>query len=348
MNRILRLSILMTTIACIPPTGMVRKPRDTIFLKHIETLNIENLEQEESFTNLTSPSLLLYHVFKTETSKFKKYQKTLERLKMTFLSLNVYQIDCDKYSQFCHLKGIEKYPTLEFRFKSNRIPYQGKLMFKKVYQFIKNHNKNAIVNLKNLGALRRKRRALKNDELFLLYVGSKKGMRFKIFEKFNKLLKEKAYYTFNSTLAKIYKAKLGDYFLFSKNSATNEFWISIFGIPFLEAILVVFIRQEKEKRTKNDKNRILRIQKTLLAYMIDDEQEFQEKSIQAVNLFWQDGENYPNTQLELEVNKFLVIQIDGDGHHLELFEIGNEIARFLSLKLNVFKGKSPIQAKMEL
>lgn len=140
------------------------------------------------------------------------------------------------------------------------------------------------------------------------------------------------------------------YAFFQREKLGIEIW-HIFAFLFLIPLLRSSIIRKKQVKLKSKLNRKIEIYPTAEIYTFENEIHIKKYQIKAVNLFWEDdGEigSTPKTTLELKLNPTRTFVIDEDGDYLELFRCANEIAKFISKKLNVFNGNSPHKSKLEL
>lgn len=144
---------------------------------------------------------------------------------------------------------------------------------------------------------------------------------------------------------------VGIWEIFTNKKYDFDFWYILLVMPFLITFLIGIVVQKRNIKNKSEQNRKIKIEKSLRIKLYENGDEIREDIINAVNLFWtDDGEagSLPNVLLELKITERKSILIDYDKNYLELLRCGNEICRFLSMKLNIFNGNSPFKEKIEL
>ena len=249
-----------------------RRKRATIKLNNIESLVPEthplffNFSSRSNSLHDSSESnidkrifrksiLIIYHVFKRRKVKFVANQsehilKVRNKYKKR---LDLFQVDCDRYSEFCNHQQVENYPSLQLIKEGESFFFKGRYRYKEIHSFVKKYIKKSMTYIKDMEALNKIRDSMRPSEVGLLYVGTKKALRYKVFKKFDLVLKQQFYYTFNSTIRKTLAAKKGDYFIFGKRrlskfrgkASTAELEASIFGFRYPH-----LMRPGKEFRTR--------------------------------------------------------------------------------------------------
>lgn len=208
--RVLFLLTFFLTVAC----NSIKIPKfHKVNFKEKDSQEVKIFEEQQS-----KPIIVLYHVFKSEKSKIlKKKVNLLTKITAVFPQTILLEINCDQFSKKCHDEDIEKYPTLQLRHKGNSHIFNEKLNFKIFYRFLRKKLKGSPEYIGGYKSFLQKKEKLNKREIFMLYVGSFKGMRFKIFESLKQKLNVEFYYTFNKRLKKRIKSKNGDYYLISRH-----------------------------------------------------------------------------------------------------------------------------------
>lgn len=164
------------------------------------------------------PSIVLFHVFKSENSKrLKKSVALMKKIWKVFPQIKLLQVDCEKFLDKCDEMDIEKYPGLQLRYNGNWHIFNEKLSFKAFYRFLSTKFDSSARYIQSYKNFLETKQNLGEKEIFMLYTGTFKGSRFKIFESLKEKINVKFYYTFNRRLKKRLKGHNGDYFLISKH-----------------------------------------------------------------------------------------------------------------------------------
>lgn len=139
--------------------------------------------------------------------------------------------------------------------------------------------------------------------------------------------------------------------VFTREVYTYDFFLSMLGVPILTWLLFGLFKQGDSIKDKADQKRELEIAKPNLVQLLENDQPILEEKIKAINLFWKEDVEIGSrldASLEIKLVERKSILIFTGGNYLELFRCGNEMSKFIGVKLNLVYGNSPIKDKIEL
>jgi len=179
--------------------------------------NLDDLDNER-------PSVILYHFLQSKKTKMiSNYIQLGESLGRSLPNIRLYEVDCKSNHHYCTEHEIEKYPSLQVMYRNKTEVYDGPIVYKDVYLFIKKEITRSSIQIQNSLDLEEViQKHIKMKKFILLYIGKEEDTRLKLFHRFCKISQIDCFHTFEERIRNSITISTGYFYLITPKRKVIE------------------------------------------------------------------------------------------------------------------------------